>query len=77
MRLVPDSRGCNLLHEDIQSKLSELLGAPEDEEGGDEEEEALARVLVLLLARGAARSTIESEVRDVLPEDIGPTFVEW
>lgn len=76
MRLVPDSRGCNLLHEDIKSKLSELLGAEDDDDGG-EEEEALARFLVLLLARGKQRAEIAAEVDEVLPEEIGPLFVDW
>lgn len=75
MALVKDSRGANLLHEDIQSKLMELLGAPGEEAG--EEEDALARFLVLLLSKGADRATVEQEVLDVMPEDLGPGFVAW
>jgi len=75
MRLVKDSRGCNLLHEDIQSKLMELLGSTEEEAG--EEEDALARFLVLLLSKGVDRATIEQEVNEVMPEDLGPGFVAW
>ena len=73
--LVKDSRGFNLLQEDIQSKLVELLGAPGEEAG--EEEEALSRFLVLLLSKGVDRATIEQEVTDVMPEDLGPSFVTW
>jgi hypothetical protein len=75
MRLVKDSRGFHLLHEDIQSKLKELLGSPDEEVG--EEEDALARFLVLLLSKGVDRATIEGEVGDVMPEDLGPEFVSW
>ena len=75
-RLVKDSRGANLLHEDIQSKLMELLGSAPDEDAG-EEEDALARFLVLLLSKGVGREAIEQEVTDVMPEDLGPVFVAW
>jgi hypothetical protein len=75
MRLVKDSRGFNLLHEDIQSKLMELLGSPDEEAG--EEEDALARFLVLLLSKGVDRAAIAREVNDVMPEDLGPGFVAW
>jgi hypothetical protein len=75
MKLIKDSRGCQLLQEDIQSKLMELLGSPEEEAG--EEEDALARFLVLLLSKGTDRATIEQEVMDVMPEEMGPSFVAW
>lgn len=76
MRLVKDSSGANLLHEDIRSKLMELLGSPDEEEAG-EEEDALARFLVLLLSKGVGRDAVSKEVTDVMPEDLGPGFVDW
>lgn len=75
MKLVKDSRGCNLLHEDIQSKLMELLGSPDEEAG--EEEDALARFLIILLCRGESRAMIEKEINEVMPEELGPSFVDW
>jgi hypothetical protein len=72
---VKDSPGCHLLQADIQGKLMELLGSAEEDAG--EEEEALSRFLVLLLSKGVDRATIEQEVMDVMPEDLGPSFVAW
>jgi hypothetical protein len=75
--LVKDSNGANLLHEDILSKLSELLGGTDDDAEAEQEVDQLSRFLVLLLSTGKARADIEQEVNDVMPEDIGPEFVDW
>lgn len=74
-QLIKDSRGFNLLQADISSKLMELLGSPDEDAG--EEEDALARFLALLLSKGSERAVIEKEVADVMPEELGPSFVAW